>query len=225
MSQLATLQTFTIGTWNMEGKGSDEHGDFLRAAGASIWLLTEVPDSFRYGDADIVRSGAMGPKKAFAAVVARGLTREVSPHEASAAATWRGVRFICSVLPWRGAHGEPWLGEDVGERTEHALRGFDGANDELVWGGDWNHAFHGPERAGSAAGRAHIAATLDRLRLRTVTTPLSHRLGEGTIDHIAVPKCWIADRVERLPADGLSDHDAYVATVRPLVRADRVARS
>jgi endonuclease/exonuclease/phosphatase family metal-dependent hydrolase len=83
----------------------------------------------------------------------------------------------------------------------------------LVWGGDFNHALEGPERAGSRSGRASILGFLDDLGLTAVTTSLPHRLGERTIDHVAVPRSSRVRAVEHHDAHRLSDHDAYVVEV------------
>lgn len=80
----------------------------------------------------------------------------------------------------------------------------------LVWGGDFNHALEGPERAGSLPGRTSIRTLLDDLGLTAVTSSLPHRLGGNTIDHIAVSSFAEVNAVAHVDARTLSDHDAYV---------------
>lgn len=89
----------------------------------------------------------------------------------------------------------------------------------MVWGGDWNHALHGPEYAGSRGGRSHIENAVSQLELQVPTQRLPHRIeGLLSIDHIAVPTGALVQAAERVAAatdDGrLSDHDAYVVTVQ-----------
>ena len=90
----------------------------------------------------------------------------------------------------------------------------------LVWGGDWNQALIGADYAGSADGRRHLLASIDRLDLYVPTAGLPHQLpGHASIDHIAIPEGDLATCVERLPVDykgtRLSDHDAYLLDIHP----------
>ena len=98
--------------------------------------------------------------------------------------------------------------------TLAALKPFLRSQDRLVWGGDWNHALHGPERAGSEAGRAALQLLVDELDLTVATAALSHRIpGLFSIDHIATPTSHPADTALRVQAAQgerrLSDHDLY----------------
>jgi hypothetical protein len=62
---------------------------------------------------------------------------------------------------------------------------------------------------------ALLTDVLDALHLVVPTATLAHQLGANhhTIDHIAVPSGWIVTAACRIPANGLSDHDAYVVDV------------
>lgn len=77
---------------------------------------------------------------------------------------------------------------------------------------------HGPESAGSVAGRIAIKAAVADLKLKTVTGESPHRVpGLLSIDHIAVPEGAQIHAVNRIIAQDragkrLSDHDAYTAT-------------
>jgi hypothetical protein len=85
---------------------------------------------------------------------------------------------------------------------------------DLVWGGDWNHSLIGKEHAGSMGGRHHVLEAVSQLGLNVPTTDLSHRGNYcQSIDHIGVPVSWKVESAERVDAQGLSDHDAYVVEV------------
>ena len=91
-----------------------------------------------------------------------------------------------------------------------------------IWGGDWNHAVNGPERAGSLAGRRAILDAVAGLGLAIPTADQPHAIdGLATIDHIALPAAWRVTSCRRVvaEADGarLSDHDAYVVEVADLM--------
>ena len=55
---------------------------------------------------------------------------------------------------------------------------------------------------------------VEKLQLKVPTTDLLHR-GDycNAIDHVGVPNLWNVKSAERIRADGLSDHDAYVVEV------------
>jgi hypothetical protein len=100
------------------------------------------------------------------------------------------------VLPWRGARAT-WPDEapDTAARTGAALArlrpALATADTPVIWGGDWNHAMSGTERAGSAAGRRAIAALVADLGLAVPTGDRPHRIeGVLSIDRIAVPATW-----------------------------------
>lgn len=218
-----------IGTWNMDGKGSADHVAFLESLQCDVLLLTEVPHGLVLEGVGPVRSRRMGEgaRKDWAAVWSSGeLIARDSGHDWSAAAEAHGVLFVSTVLPWNlvKASGH-WPGPEVTtcERVAASLRligpllrAHDGP---VVFGGDWNHALAGLEKAGSQEGRVAIAELLGELGLVAPTTGLAHRLpGLFSIDHVAVPAAWGAVGVERVVAsraDGtrLSDHEAYVVAV------------
>lgn len=90
--------------------------------------------------------------------------------------------------------------------------------EDLIWGGDWNHALEGREYAGSKGGRGVVLDAVARLRLHVPTADLPHRLeGLLSIDHIATPvgSSWRSATRHGPTVDGrsLSDHDAYVVDV------------
>lgn len=205
-----------VGTWNMEGKCTRAHQELLDEANADVWLLTEVSDAFKPENVDVVRSRSMLPGKAFAAVAGPLLDDCPSPHPATAMARFADILFVSTVLPWRGAKGDAWIMGDHGEQTTAAVSSLipNLTARSMVWGGDWNVAFYGVERAGSVVGRLAVIDAVTKLGLRIVTGELAHRNGEGSIDHIAVPSDWMLESATRISADGLSDHDAYVVEVR-----------
>ncbi|MGN6605644.1 MAG: endonuclease/exonuclease/phosphatase family protein [Jatrophihabitans sp.] len=208
-----------IASWNMEGRWSARHAALIEQLDADVLLLTEV-----HRDLDPVSLGfhhstpMMRPHKWWAAIASpRPMAALPDPHPASVAADVDGVTFVCSILPWRGASGEPWQGSAHGERTETAVAALTGVLERrpLVWGGDWNHAMSGLESAGSRRGRRSIQSALDHAGLAVPTADLPHRIeGLLSIDHIAVPQEWTLLDAERVDATGLSDHDAYAVHVR-----------
>lgn len=89
-----------VGTWNLAGRWSAGHRDFIEGAGCDVWLLTEVPGAFSLGDGHLVRSEVMGRTagRSWAAVwSARPLEPLASPHEAAAFAR-RGPRHDAGPL-------------------------------------------------------------------------------------------------------------------------------
>lgn len=122
-----------------------------------------------------------------------------------------------------GAGGRDiWPGRRHAEWTRYAVDQLAASRPvaPLVWGGDWNHAISGRERAGSNAGREAVLEAVDALDLQVPTAPLAHRLpGLLSIDHVAVPTAWTVTNPVRVMAqkDGtrLSDHDMYVVSVEP----------
>jgi hypothetical protein len=186
------------------------------------WLLTEVSDRVQLPGLRAHRGqGYMAAKRRWAAIFTRNAHQPLpDPHSASASVRLAEMTFVSSVLPWRACGSRPpWVGARHGEKTQATVRdlvnAFDGS---VVWGGDWNHALHGPEYAGSQAGRAHIVEAIRRLQLQTPTEDLPHRIeGLLSIDHVAVPAGRVVLAAERVVASTaekrLSDHDAYVVTV------------
>lgn len=200
----------------------------MSRVGADVWLLTEVPeDAVPRGYRAYWSSGPIVAGRHWAAVLVSDTARVVARwdgdlHPASAAAVVGGVVFCSSVLPWRSCgREEPWEGATTADKTVAATRRLADSlpRGATVWGGDWNHAFVGPERAGSVEGREHIREAVDKLDLRIVTEECPHRLeGLSTIDHIAVPAGVSVRTVRRVEMKAarrhLTDHDAYVVDVR-----------
>jgi hypothetical protein len=207
-----------IGTWNLDRGWKPAHHEFLRAQKCDVWLLTEVNDKLRLdGWHEVRTSTRMKRGQAWAAIFSRlPLSSGFEPHPASIAARVDGVLFCCSILPWRGCDSDaPWLGERHADKTANALEQLISAMPagELVWGGDWNHALAGTEYAGSLEGRRALQQAVSARGLRVPTETLPHRIvGLLSIDHVAIPSAWSAT-AQRVPADGLSDHDAYVVEV------------
>lgn len=210
-----------IGTFNLAGRWSPLHHDFLMRLDCDVLLLTEVSERTRLDGFELhLGEGVMAPKRRWAAVAATGSIAPVAdPHPASAMIQQDGIRFCSSILPWRSCGSrEPWGAGTHAEKTLETLRVLETAlpTADLVWGGDWNHAFTGVETAGSKADRNALLATVHKLNLKVPTTEEPHRIdGITSIDHIAVPKD-VAAGAERVVAEAagkrLSDHDAYVVT-------------
>ncbi len=188
--------TLRIGTWNLAGRWSDRHEAALAAADCDVWLLTEVRfDTAIDGYQPHFSAGFMATDRHWAGLLFRqGLDVDgwdPDPHPASAAATVDGITYCSSILPWRSCGTQdPWEGETYEAKTAAATRDLATAlpSATTVWGGDWNHALTGPERAGSRAGRDHINRTLDVARAtrgdhRARTSdrrPTHHRPHRGT---------------------------------------------
>jgi hypothetical protein len=213
-----------IGTWNLEGKSTTHHTEFLERSACDIWLLTEVPPSLQLASGTIAFSADMGPRKAWAAVWARnGLTSLPSIHPAACLADVGNVRVCSCILPWRGGRPNwPDEGPDIASITAIALdrlrQPLSLHNGDLVWGGDWNHAFHAAEVAGTQAGRETLTHLIRDLRLHVPTSRMAHTdSARFSIDHIGVPDRWRVHSASRIVATSqgrrLSDHDAYVIDV------------
>lgn len=212
-----------IGTWNLEGKWSEEHRLFLHSHRCDIWLLTEVSaqtideykspkDYYCHFTADF-----MAPNRHWAAVLSKKkLDKLPAPHEASVVALFDGIVYCSSILPWASCGSEPsepWRGATLAEKTEAAIEPMKTTfpKSATVWGGDWNqNLFGGWEHVGSSAMREKIESVVESLGLKVATRVLAHRIqGSHTIDHIAIPFGWDVCETQRVSAKGLSDHDAY----------------
>lgn len=215
-----------IGTWNLEGRWTRGHRDLLAMVDADVWLLTEVHRDVSLPGFEMhITTGRMGEREHWAGVFARfRLQRLSDPHPASAAAVGQGFVWCSSILPWRSCGAEPWGDGSSGDNTARAVTQLMDAlpDDDLVWGGDWNHALRGREYAGSLAGRTAIQEALAHRRLTPATSDLPHRLdGLFTIDHIAVPQSAEIVAVNRIVTAGangrrLSDHDGYTVDLAAL---------
>lgn len=209
-----------IGTFNLDGKWSPAHRDFLEHEQCDVWLLTEVHvDTTITGMHGHPTRELMAPKRSWAAVfTSADAERQDDPHRATAAVRVDGIAFVSSVLPWRSC-GPTWEGATLGEKMQFALSTLRPHIDErTVWGGDWNQALEGPDHVGSLSGRAEVVDLTEAAGLVVPTAGLGSAVpGHPAIDHIAVPQSWYVAAAERVPAekDGrrLSDHDAYVISV------------
>jgi hypothetical protein len=209
-----------IGTWNLQGRWDHRHLAMLEDASCDVWLLTEVNVGAELPGYDEARTQTeMATKRAWAGVFFRRELRALpDPHPATAAALVDGVTFWSSILPWRSCGSDaPWQGARHADKTRATIEGLirDAPRNELVWGGDWNHAMSGTEYVGTIGGRGAIRSALTTLGLRAPTAELAHRQpGLLSIDHIGVPAGWDVEHAGRTvaEADGarLSDHDLYV---------------
>lgn len=208
-----------VGTWNLEGRWSQDHLALLAALECDVWLLTEVRhDTSLTGFESHLTTARMAERKHWAGVFSRSQIEPLpDPHPASAAADIVGSVWCSSVLPWRTCGTTPWGEGSSSEKTSRALEQLMAALPVgcLVWGGDWNHAMEGREYAGSLTGRAAIKSVLAGRQLKLATHGLPHCIpGLFTIDHIAVPEAAEIVEVTRVVAEGrrgdrLSDHDVY----------------
>lgn len=208
-----------IATWNMDHQRNaspmvlKRQLDFMAAVDCDVWLLTEVPYTFRtvMGPGSTTFSAEMDrTHKAFAAVWSKdGLEQELDPiHEGAAFASVNGLRVCSCMLPSGAMARDEWPDKsaDRGSITIQRLGGglADGPGD-LVWGGTWNQALRGQDGA-----LGELIATLD-LQVPTATL-------DGCLDHIAVPSRWSVGACSRLVAraddERLSAHDAYVVEVQ-----------
>ncbi|GAA4726580.1 hypothetical protein GCM10025782_26220 [Pedococcus ginsenosidimutans] len=198
-----------------------------------LWLLTEVSDRVELpGMRRHMGRELMAARRHWAAIVSHHRFEPLDdPHPASASVRVGASTFVSTVLPWRSCRDRhPWIGTRHEEKTRAAVGSvIESLQGPVVWGGDWNHALHGPEYAGSRAGRAHLEEAIDRLDLQVPTEFLPHRInGLLSIDHIALPIGAVVGSAERIAAafEGkrLSDHDAYVVTVQGVPIYDKVLR-
>jgi hypothetical protein len=212
-----------IGTWNLDGRWTDEPAKFLEWQDCDVWLLTEVStDVHLHGYQWVVTKDPMTKDRYWSAILSRrGLEKRVDPHPATAAAIVDGTMYWSSVLPWRTCGDQqPWDGSTHADKVAAVLRALEPARPAgpLIWGGDWNQSLVGRDYAGSTEGRQHLLALIDRLSLHVPTAGLCHQLPDhASIDHIALPQDYLAHRVEHLTAKhleaSLSDHDAYVIDI------------
>lgn len=209
-------RSIRVGTWNLAGRWSVAHEQLLTEADCDVWLLTEVhPHTALPGYYAHCGTGRIVGQRAWAAILSREpLEARPDPHGGSAAVAVSGIVFCSTVLPWRSCRSvSPWSGSNHAAKTGAAIMDVLQAlprDQPVVWGGDWNHALSGREYAGSVAGRNHLISALREMGLFARTKDQPHRIeGLLSIDHIAAPASWQHRRPRRIPADGLSDHDAY----------------
>lgn len=163
---------------------------------------------------------ALRPRIRWAGIYSRRpLSPLADPHPASATAVIDGATYCSTILPWRGCpEDETWPGNSHAEQTVNVLDVLVGRLpiEELVWGGDWNHALSGMEQGGSKGGQEHVLAAVKKLGLQVSTADLPHWIdGHLSIDHIAVGSDRTVTAAWRIPAKvkGVSDHDCYVLEV------------
>ncbi len=212
-----------IGTWNLAGRWAPEHLRLLLDLDCDVLLLTEASERVDLpGYALHLGQSRMAARRRWAGVASRSAISPLSdPHPASAMAIVGDWTFCSSILPWRSAgEREFWQGARHAEWTASCLGTLVPAlpTDGLIWGGDWNHALHGREWAGSMGGRTALLTALEKLNLHVPTASLAHRIdGLLSIDHVAIPTTVSASGAFRVEASlgdrRLSDHDAYVVQI------------
>lgn len=80
-----------------------------------------------------------------------------------------------------------------------------------IGGGHWNQALRGSLAGFSRAARDAITGSTELLGLQVPIALLPGRtLGQGSIDHVAVPSSWTVSAAGCVPVDQQpSDHNAY----------------
>jgi hypothetical protein len=206
-----------IATWNLDVHARPAKVELLLSLDADVLLLTEVPSGLVLPGYHLTPPGpTMLRGQGWAAVASRRPLQSMpSPHVASTVASVDGVTYVSSVLPWKGAPQRPWDGATTGERMAAAvdvIEPFLRAQEQLVWGGDWNQTMTGALDGSTRAGRDRLDQALDRLGLALPTGKLPRgAFPMATIDHIALPDTGAT--AVHVPVDRrLSDHDAYVVT-------------
>lgn len=228
--------TLRVGTWNL-GRGEPRWRQPHQAAHigseADLWLLTEVPSRLVIGNGQPSfskpRPGELN--EYWAAITFRWPFEPVaSVHPSLAMARIdhsQGAFLVASsVFPWRTA-GISWPTGDGGSFPERCARTLAAHAAEIarassglpiVWGGDFNQALSGRERAGSDVGRAALLSAFARLGLRAVTVDANGQdAHHRAINHIAIPAGWRSRqvKVQRPQSERklLSDHPSYVVSV------------
>lgn len=214
-----------IATWNLDARWTARHAVFLRDQAADVWCLTEVrpaamDDGCIAGYPAVGSTGRMSRGQHYAVVAARHAPAAPRyPHPATVVADVGGIAVASSVLPWRGAGSQPgrvWAGDRLVDWLADALAAIR-VSGATVWGGDWNRNLAGGwQSVGTARGDAAIRDAAGAMGLVAATAELPHRRpGSYAIDHIAVPTSWRVLAAQRIAADGLSDHDAYIVDAEP----------
>lgn len=206
-----------IGTWNLEGAWSADHGHVMTEVDADLWLLTEVrPRVALDGYQQQLTRGLAPDGSHWAGILSRHpVDRLPDPHPASVAARAEGVLVCSSVLPWPFAGAEtPWDGQGTyAEAMALTLAAVETTlkTSPAVWGGTWHQPLAGNIVGFSPRVQEALLGTIDLLGLQVPTAHERTRHGRGryTVDHLAVPAAW--EIVERgsFAVDQASEHDAY----------------
>lgn len=103
------MKHIKVGTWNLDGRWSEQHEGLLMSERCDVWLLTEVHPSTHVNEFNIHLSAQrMSRGQHYAAILNRApFTPTPDPHPASAAIVIEGVTFCSSILPWAGCAGQP----------------------------------------------------------------------------------------------------------------------
>jgi hypothetical protein len=229
-----------IGTFNM---GHERNAspmvlkrqlDFMVDVDCDIWLLTEVPYTFK----TVAEPGTVAVSesmdrthKVYAAVWAKArAAQEPEIHDAAALATVAGRR-VCSCMFAAGdTIFRDWPDEGFDRPTvlraalARLKTGLGSGATDLVLGGHWSQELAGENLLGTPDGREMIGEFLAALDLQVPTADLPRSGGdedEGrSIEHIAVPGAWRVNAATRLVADieghpRGARHDVYVVEVEP----------
>jgi len=236
MSVLNSGMRLRLGTWNLDGGEPRWRQPYQTAHisnEADLWLLTEVPSHMQIGNMKPSYSGLRPGEtnQHWAAIAFRWpmeLVASRHPSLVMARISHPGGAFLaaCSLFPWRTAamYWPTGDGDSFAKRCARTLAAhtceIDRASGGLpiIWGGSFNQALSGRERAGSDVGRGALLEAFRTLGLRAVTLEANGQdPRERSIDHIAIPKAWSsrAVKVQRPQSDNrfLSDHPSYVVFV------------
>lgn len=237
-----------IGTWNVEYAAGKEKNARrlarLRQARADIWVLTETHDVLDLSDTHHAVSTLQRPHgrkgSRWVTIWSRWpMTERLAVGDPTRTVAARldhpvgDVVVYGTVLPWhtdRGPHDGPvrnWSEQDrvlpLQLAEWRAMRDRLGTR-PLVIAGDFNMNLGGPHYYGTKRGRKHLREGLQTLELACATeherVPAG-ALNHPAIDHIVVPRRWLArtrvveaweGRTDEGPR--LSDHSGLVIEVR-----------
>ena len=222
-----------IGTWNLEGRWSEEHARLMQSWDCDRVLLTEVPTVATLPGYDLHRTVAwMQRGRVWSAVASRTPAQRLAdPRPASSLVRIDGLVACSSVLPWPlwrpTGDDDPWEGRQsqrmrttcgVLQAAFEVTLGDASSGSGLIWGGDWNTPLEGSLAGFDRGAQEAVLAVVDALDLHVPTRSLPSGSG-ASIDHIAIPRAWsVRDVRHEVVERGLSDHWAYVVDVdrRPL---------